>query len=116
MLDPDVPPEVEGNTDGGAAAALLVADLVAEAQLPIANAKTMAASTPPPWTTAIEPISRVATTAPAAGAHGPASAAFTSQLTPILFPVLSTRIPPRASLPSSMTYSSSRRSRKPPVR
>ncbi len=56
MQDPDVPPEAEGETDGGAdAVRLIVVHTVADtARAAIASSsKPAEASIPPPWITAI---------------------------------------------------------------
>jgi hypothetical protein len=56
MQDPDVPPEAEGETDGGADAVRLIVVHTAADTDPVtiaSNSKPAAASIPPPWTIAI---------------------------------------------------------------
>ena len=54
MLDPDVPPEAEGNTDGGVGVVHPAAEAAVAVPQWAAIVRIMEASTPPPWTTATE--------------------------------------------------------------
>ena len=63
MLDPDVPPEVEGNTDGGVGVVHPAAEAAVAVPQWAAIVRIMEASTPPPWTTATELTCKGAKTA-----------------------------------------------------
>jgi hypothetical protein len=54
MQDPEIPPEVEGEADGGAVGVRLIIAAVAADKVAIVKTRA-AASTAPPWITAIAP-------------------------------------------------------------
>jgi|SRR5690242_11201032 hypothetical protein len=114
MLDPDVPPEVEGDTDGGAVAALLAEAVEVVNQT--ASAKPTAASTPLPWITVIVQIWAVLTMDRVVAAPDQGSVALISPLIRIRFPELLPRTWLPEFLPSLTTCSSWPKSRKPRAR
>src|SRR5690242_10936801 len=115
MLDPDVPPEVEGDTDGGVGVVLLAEAVQAVANQTV-SAKPTAASIPPPWIIAIGRILAATTMGRAAADRDPVSAAHTSPRIRNLFPELLPKTWRPGSSRSSTTCSSWPRSRKPLAR
>src|SRR5271170_804200 len=107
MLDPETPPVVEGNADGGVADGRRIAQAIPA----VATASKLAASTALPWITAI--AARSAETKASVDAAVPA----------LLRPMLlwnpnhfrPTAMPIRASLPSSMICFSRPRFRRRPA-
>src|SRR6266852_1671262 len=102
MQDPDIPPQVEGNTNGAA-------DGVRQDEARVARwaatAKSTRASLPPPWITATAPIWAWIMATAAADRDGPAFPRPTQWPIPSLCQ-LHERMQLRASSPSSQTCSS----------